>query len=71
MPMENLGVLLGANYSAIQELGYYKIVENTYTFGESIGVGLNRFTSQMSSYWRQLKLIFLTEYGRIQRGWWI
>ena len=38
-----LGVFLGANNSAIQELGYYKIVENTYTFGESIGVGLAIF----------------------------
>ena len=58
-----LGVFLGANNSAIQELGYYKIVENTYTFGESIGVGLNRFTTQMSSYWGQLKLIFSPSTG--------
>ena len=58
-----LGIITGASYSAIQELGYYKIVENEYTFGESIGVGLNRFTSQMSAYWMQLKLIFSPSTG--------
>ena len=58
-----LGIYRWANYSAIQELGYYKIVENEYTFGESIGVGLNRFTSQMSAYWMQLKLIFSPSTG--------
>ena len=46
-----------------EELGYYKIVENEYTFGQSVGVGLNRFTSQMSSYWGQLKLIFSPSTG--------
>ena len=58
-----LGIYRGGNYSAIQELGYYKIVENEYTFGQSVGVGLNRFTSQMSSYWGQLKLIFSPSTG--------
>jgi len=58
-----LGIYRWANYSAIQEMGYYKIVENEYTFGESIGVGLNRFTSQMSAYWMQLKLIFSPSTG--------
>ena len=58
-----LGVFRNNNNSTIQELGYYNIVENTYTFGESIGVGLNRFTTQMSSYWMQLKLIFSPSTG--------
>jgi len=58
-----LGIYTGASYSAIQDLGYYKIVENEYTFGESVGVGLNRFTSQMSAYWMQLKLIFSPSTG--------
>ena len=58
-----LGIITGASYSTIQEMGYYKIVENSYTFGESVGVGLDRFTSQMSAYWMQLKLIFSPSTG--------
>jgi regulator of sigma E protease len=58
-----LGIYRGLDYSVIQDLGYYKIVENSYTFGESIGVGLNQFTSQMSAYWMQLKLIFSPSTG--------
>ena len=58
-----LGIITGLSYSAIQEMGYYKIVENEYTLGESVGVGLNRFTSQMSAYWMQLKLIFSPSTG--------
>ena len=57
------GIITGASYSTIQEMGYYKIVENSYTFGESVGVGLDRFTSQMSAYWMQLKLIFSPSTG--------
>jgi len=57
------GIYRWGNYSAIQELGYYNIVVNTYTFSESIGVGLNQFTSQMSAYWMQLKLIFSPSTG--------
>ena len=49
--------------SVIETMGYYKIIENEYTFGQSVGVGLNRFTSQMSSYWGQLKLIFSPSTG--------
>ena len=49
--------------SVIETMGYYKIIENEYTFGESVGVGFNRFTSQMSSYWGQLKLIFSPSTG--------
>lgn len=49
--------------SVIETMGYYKIIENKYTFGESVGVGFNRFTSQMSSYWGQLKLIFSPSTG--------
>ena len=58
-----LGIITGASYSTIQEMGYYKIVENSYTFGDSVGVGLDRFTSQMSAYWMQLKLIFSPSTG--------
>lgn len=58
-----LGIYRGANPYTIQDLGYYSIIENSYTFGESVGVGLNRFTSQISSYWMQLKLIFSPSTG--------
>ena len=58
-----LGLISGANYSTIEALGFFKVVENSYTFGESIGVGLDRFTSQISSYWMQLKLIFSPSTG--------
>ena len=58
-----LGLIRGANYSTIEALGYFKVVENSYSFWESIGVGLDRFTSQISSYWMQLKLIFSPSTG--------
>ena len=58
-----LGILTGGNYSDIVKLGYYEIVDKQYSFGESFGVGLLRFKSQMSSYWMQLKLIFSPSTG--------
>jgi regulator of sigma E protease len=58
-----LGIYAGGSYSDIEKLGYYNIVEKQYTFGESIGVGLTRFTSQIASYWTQLKLIFTPSTG--------
>ena len=57
------GIYNGFSSSVIETMGYYKIIENEYTFGESVGVGFNRFTSQMSSYWGQLKLIFSPSTG--------
>ncbi|MFK2819199.1 RIP metalloprotease RseP [Flavobacteriaceae sp. LMIT009] len=58
-----LGIYAGGSYSDIERLGYYNIIEKQYTFGESIGVGLTRFTSQIASYWTQLKLIFTPSTG--------
>ena len=58
-----LGIYPGMSSSIIEDLNYYKIVENSYTFGESLGVGLEHFTSQISSYWMQLKLIFSPSTG--------
>jgi len=57
------GIYNSFSSSVIETMGYYKIIENEYTFGESVGVGFNRFTSQMSSYWGQLKLIFSPSTG--------
>ena len=58
-----LGIYPGGNYSDIVKLGYYEIVDKQYSFGESFGVGLLRFKSQMGSYWMQLKLIFSPSTG--------
>ncbi len=58
-----LGIFNGGNLSDIEKLGYIEIIEKEYTFGESIGVGLNRFVSQIGSYWTQLKLIFTPSTG--------
>ena len=58
-----LGIYPGMSSSILEDLNYYRIVENSYTFGESVGVGLDRFTSQISSYWMQLKLIFSPSTG--------
>ncbi|MGB2418283.1 MAG: site-2 protease family protein, partial [Flavobacteriaceae bacterium] len=46
-----------------QDAGYFDIIKKQYDFGESIGVGLDRFISQISSYWMQLKLIFSPSTG--------
>ena len=46
-----------------QDAGYFDIIQKEYDFGESIGVGLDRFVSQISSYWMQLKLIFSPSTG--------
>ncbi|MCO4822663.1 MAG: site-2 protease family protein, partial [Flavobacteriaceae bacterium] len=43
--------------------GYYNIIRKEYGFGESIGVGLNRFVNQITSYGSQLKLIFTPSTG--------
>ena len=58
-----LGIYSGGNYSDIEKLGYYTIVDKQYSFGESIGVGLTKFKTQMESYWMQLKLIFSPSTG--------
>ena len=46
-----------------QDAGYFDIIQKEYGFAESVGVGLDRFNSQISSYWMQLKLIFSPSTG--------
>jgi regulator of sigma E protease len=58
-----LGIYPEGNLSDIERLGYYDIVKKEYGFGESIGVGLNRFTDKIADYWMQLKLIFSPKTG--------
>lgn len=58
-----LGIYPGGNLSDIERLDYYDIIRKEYGFGESIGVGLAKFKSQIIGYWTQLKLIFSPSTG--------
>ncbi|OBX26160.1 regulator of sigma E protease [Gelidibacter algens] len=58
-----LGVELGGSYKDIAELGYFDIITKKYTLSESFGVGYERFTSQITGYFTQLKLIFSPSTG--------
>lgn len=58
-----LGVKVGGTMKDLAELGYFDIVRNEYTLGESFGVGFNKFTSQITGYFTQLKLIFSPSTG--------
>ena len=58
-----IGIYSGGNLSDMERLGYYDIVRKEYGFGESIGVGLTKFTDKMADYWMQLKLIFSPSTG--------
>ena len=43
--------------------GFYKIIRKDYSFSESIGVGLNKFSAQVTNYLTQFKLIFTPSTG--------
>ncbi|PSG90443.1 RIP metalloprotease RseP [Aurantibacter aestuarii] len=58
-----LGVVQGVTYKSMEELGYLKVVRNEYSFSESFGVGLDKFTSQITGYFGQLKQIFSPSTG--------
>ena len=58
-----LGVIVTSSMRDYASAGFFKIVTKEYGFGESIGAGLNRFSSEMASYWMQLKLIFSPSTG--------
>lgn len=58
-----LGIETGGSPNRFAELGYFKIVRKEYTLGESFVVGYDRFTSQISGYFTQLKLIFSPSTG--------
>lgn len=53
-----LGIYPTGSMKQFEELGYFDIVRKEYTFGESFGAGLEKFTGQISSYGAQLKKIF-------------
>ncbi|MFY0713509.1 RIP metalloprotease RseP [Seonamhaeicola sp. NFXS20] len=52
------GIIPTGSYNKFEELGYLSITRKAYTFGESFGVGYNKFIGQITSYWDQLGLIF-------------
>jgi len=58
-----LGVITTKSMKALESAGYFDIIRKEYGIGESVGVGLDRFVSQISSYWMQLKLIFSPSTG--------
>ncbi|SFR34991.1 regulator of sigma E protease [Robiginitalea myxolifaciens] len=58
-----LGIYPGGSYNRFAELGYFDTVIREYGFWESFGVGMNKFTNQLSGYWLQLKKIFTPSTG--------
>ena len=58
-----LGIILISSKQDYSNAGFFKIIKKEYGFRESVCVGLERFTSQISSYWMQLKLIFSPSTG--------
>ncbi|WP_452219059.1 RIP metalloprotease RseP [Lacinutrix undariae] len=57
------GILPGGDLSDIEAVGYYDIIRNEYTLGESFGVGMTKFTGQITAYGAQLKKIFTPSTG--------
>ena len=54
-----LGVVLGSlQEENLEKLGYYKFSKEQYSFAESIPIGIERGTTQLTNYWKQLKAIF-------------
>ncbi|RXJ52623.1 RIP metalloprotease RseP [Gelidibacter gilvus] len=53
----------GVPFNTYAELGYFDIVKKDYTLGESFVVGYDKFTSQITGYFTQLKLIFSPSTG--------
>lgn len=57
------GIAPTGTYNRFQELGYLAITTKEYSLVESFGVGYNKFTSQITSYFSQLKMIFSPSTG--------
>ncbi|GAA4233757.1 RIP metalloprotease RseP [Postechiella marina] len=57
------GIYPTGTYNRFEELGYFSIIKKEYGFGESFGVGYNKFTTQITSYFSQLKMIFSPSTG--------
>ena len=59
----NLGFYYNVLMEDFEAAGFLKSFKKTYSFSESITAGSNRFVSQISAYWTQLKLIFSPSTG--------
>lgn len=57
------GIVPTGPYNKFEELGYLSITRKEYSFGESFGVGFDKFTGQIKSYWEQLGAIFSPSTG--------
>ena len=55
--------ILKASPKDFEDAGFYKSITQNYSFGQSVVVGFDKFLSQVSSYWVQLKLIFSPSTG--------
>jgi regulator of sigma E protease len=58
-----LGVIIARSTREYAKAGFFKIIKKEYSFGESIEVGIKRFSLEMDSYWSQFKLIFTPSTG--------
>ena len=58
-----LGVIIARSTLEYAKAGFFKIIKKEYSFGESIEVGIKRFSLEMDSYWSQFKLIFTPSTG--------
>ena len=59
----NLGFYYSVSMEDFEAAGFLKSFKKAYSFSESITAGSNRFVSQISAYWTQLKLIFSPSTG--------
>ena len=57
------GFVTTGSYDRYEELGYLSITRKKYSFGESFGVGYNKFINQITSYGDQLAAIFSPSTG--------
>lgn len=57
------GIYPTGTYNRFEELGYLKITKKEYALIDSFGVGYNKFTGQIASYFSQLKMIFSPSTG--------
>ena len=66
-----LGIYPGMSSSIIEDLNYYRIVENSYTFGESVGRWLRAFYISNILVLDATETYFFAEHRGLQRRWWI
>ncbi|WP_347923127.1 RIP metalloprotease RseP [Pontimicrobium sp. SW4] len=57
------GITRAQHFERFNELGYFEVTRKEYTFLESFGGGLDKFTGQIVSYWEQLGKIFSPKTG--------